>query len=658
MKFKKHRESKKVEKKKGKLLFAEKSSPILYLAGTIKTHQRGFGFVQTKNKKIGEVFIPPSYLMGAVDGDMVEVAVDESKVSPKGFEGRVAKILERKRTTLGGTVVTKTKKGFILFSPLISAPKTIFLHTNQNLKRGDRVLVKIEQWNNQEDSISTSLIKKIGNIDDPSIDIDAAIAEFQLHTEFSRKILQEAECFGESVAKKDEKGRKDLLHLDTITIDPKTSKDFDDALSLTKDTKGHFHLGVHIADVAHYVRPGSLLDQEAALRANSIYLPGKCIPMLPENLSDNLCSLKAGVIRLAVSVLMDFDAKGNLTSYEICRSFIKSRKRFTYEEAFSVLQKEEKSPFLPLLQQMGSLALLLKKKRFERGSVDLALPDVEVVIDAKGEVLGIELHEYDLTHQLVEEFMLKANETIAKHLNQKEKILLYRIHEAPTEEDFLEFASLARSLGFEIADNPSPTELQEFFKKAKETPYFHQLSISFIKSMRLAIYSPQNAGHYGLALEHYCHFTSPIRRYSDLIAERLVFDEEGDVDLEKTALHCSAQERTAFRSENSLLLLKKLRLLQKNLNRTPSYIYTAMVTRIKPFGLFFDVEGYFIDGFIHIAEIGNDYYVFSPSSSTLKGEKTRKKFSIGDKISLKLISLDLITLQAKWKITQEKPQKN
>ncbi len=646
---------KSIQKKRDKLSLSKAATPLVYLVGPIKTHPRGFGFVHPDSKKFSEIFIPPSCLMGAVDGDIVEVSVDEGKLSPRGYEGRITRVLERKRTTLGGSVETKTKRGYLLFSPLISSPKKIYLQTNQNLARGDRVLVKIEVWKNEEDAIFTSLIKKMGNISDPSIDIEAAIAEFQLHSEFSHEILKEAEIFGEDVAKKDLKGRKDFSQMDCITIDPKTSKDFDDALSLTKDAKGHFHLGVHIADVAHYVHKNSPLDKEAMLRANSIYLPGKCIPMLPENLSNNLCSLKPDTLRLAVSVLMEFDREGNLLDYEICRSFIKSKKRFTYEEAFALLEKREKNPFSALLQEMGALALLLKKKRFERGSVDLSLPDVEVIIDQKGDPIGIELHEYDLSHQLVEEFMLKANETIAKHLNQKEKMLLYRIHEAPAQEDFQEFAALVRSFGFEIPDHPTQKELQDFFKQAKESPHFHQLSVSFIKSMRLAIYSPQNAGHYGLALEHYCHFTSPIRRYSDLIAERLLFDEEGEVDLNQAALHCSTQERTAFRAESSVLVLKKLRLLEKNIARDPSCIYSGMITRIKPFGLFFDVEGYFIDGFIHISEIGNDYYIFSPSNTSLRGEKTRKKFSIGDQLSLRLVSLDLITLQAKWRITTERP---
>lgn len=649
--------SKSIQKKKNKLSLAETVSPLVYLTGPIKTHPRGFGFVHPDSKKITEVFIPPSYLMGAVDGDIVEVCVDESKLSPKGYEGRITKIVERKRTSLGGTVESKTKKGFALFSPLIAPPKKIFLHTEQNLKRGDRVLVKIEEWKNEEDAIFTSLIKKIGNISDPSIDIEAAIAEFQLHAEFPHNLLQEAEKFGAEVGKKDLKGRKDLTNLHCITIDPTTSKDFDDALSVTRDKKGHFHLGVHIADVAHYVKSGSLLDKEASYRANSIYLPGKCIPMLPENLSNNLCSLKPDVIRLAVSVLMEFDLDGNMLSYEICRSFIKSRKRFTYEEAFALLDKKDKSPLSLLLQEMGTLGRLLKKKRFERGSVDLSLPDVEIVLDEKGDPIGVEIHEYDLSHQLVEEFMLKANETIAKHLNKKEKMLLYRIHEAPTEEDFQEFALLARSFGLSISGHPTQTELQDFFKSIQDSPHLHQLSVSFIKSMRLAIYSPENAGHYGLALEHYCHFTSPIRRYSDLIAERLLFNEEGIVNLDEAAAHCSSQERTAFRAESSLVVLKKLRLLQKNMIRNPSEIYTAMITRIKPFGLFFEIKDYFIDGFIHISEIGNDYYVFSPTTASLRGERSRKKFSLGDMISLRLINIDLITLQAVWRISQEKQKK-
>ncbi|MBI3237037.1 MAG: RNB domain-containing ribonuclease, partial [Chlamydiales bacterium] len=283
---------------------------------------------------------------------------------------------------------------------------------------------------------------------------------------------------------------------------------------------------VHIADVAHYVKPGSALDQEAIIRCNSTYFPGTCIPMLPEQLSNELCSLKPEVVRLTVSVLMDFDKEGTLIGHEVVRSCIYSAKRFTYFEAKDVLDKKVKSPYAKSLELMVELCQLLKKKRHERGSIDFALPETVILIDEKGEPTGVKKIEYDITHQLVEEFMLKANEMVAKELNLRKRPVLYRVHEEPSEENFTDFYQFARSLGFTLPAKPTPIDIQEMFDEAKKSPHSHQLSVAFIRSMRLAQYSPNNIGHFGLALEHYSHFTSPIRRYSDLVTQRLLFNEE------------------------------------------------------------------------------------------------------------------------------------
>jgi ribonuclease R len=317
-------------------------------------------------------------------------------------------------------------------------------------------------------------------------------------------------------------------------------------------------LGVHIADVAHYVRPGTPLDKEAIQRCNSTYFPGTCVPMLPEELSNELCSLKEGQIRLTVSVLMDFDKTGTLIKHQVVRSCIKSKKRLTYFQAKDILDGKAKSPHLKTLKSMVELCTLLKKKRYERGSIDFALPELVVVVNEKGEPEGLKKIEYDVTHQLVEEFMLKANEIVAMELHLRGKQLIYRVHEEPQEENFEDFLQLARTLGFHVPVQATSKDLQALFAEAKHTSFFQQLSVGFIRSMKLAQYSQENVGHFGLSLEHYCHFTSPIRRYSDLIIERLLFDEEPEgLDLEKIAKFCSDQERVSFRAEMSVKTLKK-----------------------------------------------------------------------------------------------------
>ncbi|HNA62892.1 MAG TPA: ribonuclease R, partial [Rhabdochlamydiaceae bacterium] len=424
-----------------------------------------------------------------------------------------------------------------------------------------------------------------------------------------------------------------------------------DALSITKDKKEIYHLGVHIADVAHYVERGSPLDLEAAKRSNSTYFPGYCLPMLPHELSDNLCSLQPNVIRLTVSVLMSFDKSGSLLDYRITRSYIKSAKRFTYEEAKEVLDGNLKSPHLQALELMVELCKLLKNKRYERGSIDFSMPDLMIVVDDKGHPHQMKRVEYDITHQLVEEFMLKANETVAKHLAENKKPVVFRIHEEPSKDDFTDFYAMARSFGFSLPNAPTQQDIQTLFEKAKKSPHAGQLAVGFIRSMKLAYYSPDNVGHYGLALDYYCHFTSPIRRYTDLVIQRLLFNEEGkDLDLEKIAQQCSDRERVSFRAESSVKMLKKLRLLDRWMKDDPNEVYEAVVTRIKPFGLFFDLSHLMLEGFLHISELENDYFVFNAQQNALIGRTSGKTHIAGETIKVQPIAIDLIFLESRWEL--------
>ncbi len=643
--------------------FALKKAKDHLVTGILRLHHRGFGFVIPDHPSDSEqdIFIPKHLTENAVDGDHVEIEINPDSNWEKGPEGRIVSILKRGRTHLAGTIRSVEGNGdAIAYVPLLGSSKPVKVKHNPEfpLKRGDRVILKVLAWGDQKEETLSEVTHYIGHISDPSCDIPAAIEEFDLGATFSKAALEEAKEYGTRVSPKDLKKRKDLTKLTSFTIDPDTAKDYDDALSLKKDRKGSYHLAVHIADVAHYVPQFSALDKEAYKRCNSTYFPNVCLPMLPEELSNQLCSLRANVIRLTVSVLMDFDAEGTLLKHQIVRSYIKSAKRFTYGEAKLVLDGKKKSVHAQSLQEMVDLCLLLKKKRAERGSIDFSMPETVIEVDAKGQPTGLKVIEYDITHQLVEEFMLKANEVVAKTLADRGKSLVYRVHEAPSLESFEDFFALARSLGFSLSDKPNHQEIQKLFDEAKTTPFGQQLSVGFIRSMRLACYSPENVGHYGLALEHYTHFTSPIRRYTDLVIQRLLFDEEEEgIDLSQVALKCSDQERISFRAETSVKLLKKLRLLEHYLKEDPARTYQASITRIKPFGVFFELPGLMLEGFLHISELEDDFFVFDPVRNTLYGKMTGKRHFHGEEIPVRLDAVDCILLESKWSLMAPKRKK-
>lgn len=619
--------------------------------GIISVHPKGFGFVrQTEGS---DIFVPRHLLMDAVDGDEVEVEVNPV-VSKKGPEGEVIAILKRSRTHIAGTIMAKSGRHYTAYSPLLGIEKPVIVKAKgKTLKEGDRVICKVTDWKSDSDLVEGELTRLIGSISDPSIDVAAAIEEFNLPDGFSAEAIEEAKLYGKKVSGK---GRMDITDWECVTIDPDTAKDFDDAITLTQDEKGHFHLGVHIADVAHYVKWGSHLDKEALLRCNSTYFPGTCVPMLPEELSNELCSLKPNVQRLTQSIFAEFNQQGDLVHYKIARTCIKSAKRFTYKEALEVIEKKKKSPHLPLLERMVALCALLKKKRFERGSIDFAMADDVIIVDDKGVPLRIERVEYDITHQMIEEFMLKANEIAARHLANEGKTLIYRIHEEPSPESFQDFYTFARSLGFHLPPNPSHRDIQKLFQDAKDSPLLQQLSVSFIRSMKLACYSSENIGHYGLALEHYCHFTSPIRRYTDLIIQRLLFNElSEETDVDVIAAACSEKERISFRAESSVVLLKKLRLASTYFDQDPTRVYPAVITKIKPFAIFFEVPLFDLEGSIHISKIGNEYFEYNPERMLFRGTKTGKTYAASQPIFVRLERINFVLQQSEWTLCSPPP---
>lgn len=602
--------------------------------GTIRVHQRGFGFLipDDRTQFPLDIFIPKRATKGAVDGDRVEVVINTHFVSEKGPEGRVVNIIRRGRSHVAGTITyTGRKKTLYAHVPLLGEDQSMRITPSKErrLHVGDRIIIHVLDWGSARRESLGEMSAYIGHISDPSVDVTAAIEEFELDDTFSKQTLREAKSFGTNVSQKQISKREDLRKLDCITIDPETAKDFDDALSLHKDKKGAYHLGVHIADVSYYVTPGTSLDKEARQRCNSVYFPGIVLPMLPHELSSHLCSLKPKVNRLAVSVLMVLDKEGELKHYRITRSVIQSKKRFTYKEAKAVLDGKKKSPFLQKLRLMAELCRHLKRLRAKRGSIEFALPDTSIQIDEKGVPKKVEIVEYDVTHQLVEEFMLKANEVVATHLSEEGKPLAYRVHEEPNPENIKEFAATASALGFPLSEQPDAQELQTFFDEARESPFGQFLATQFIRSMKLASYSTQNIGHYGLGLEHYTHFTSPIRRYIDLVVHRLLFEKaDPKENYEQIAFVCSEKERLSSRAENTVTLLKKLRLLDSIQNKYPNRTYKAVVTTVKPFGFAFEVSALLLEGFIN----------------------QRLRVKTGDPIQVRLGHIDLITQEVQWEV--------
>jgi len=633
--------------------YLPRSRGVDVVTGTISIHPRGFGFVSLDDPSLydKDVFIPRHLTENAVDGDRVEVEINPFSHSEKGPEGKVHTVIERGRTHLAGIVHEFTWEGKALaYVPILGVEhRVVIKDTNDTLHIGERVILEVLQWGDDKRETVTRLSHKIGDISDPSKDVVAAIEEYDLRGEFPAPVKKEAASFGKSVKSSEIKDREDFRSWEVFTIDPTTAKDFDDALSLSKDKKGNYQLGVHIADVSHYVKQNSLLDEEAKLRCNSTYFPGACIPMLPPSLSENLCSLKPNVNRLTASVLMTFDRNGSLTEYKIVRGVINSQKRFTYSEAKEVLDGRKQSPFAPALKLMVELCLLLKKKRYQRGSLEFCIPELRINVDDKGVPTGTEFIPYDITHQLVEEFMLKANEVVATHLNNQGMDLTYRIHEEPNEERMNEFVSLANAFGFDIKENPTSGDLQALFDEALQTPYGTYLAVNYIRRMKLAAYSPSNIGHYGLALTHYCHFTSPIRRYVDLVVHRLLFEKPiSYAEIEAIAKTCSERERISEKAERNVILLKKLRLLKDMVDKNPRREFEAVVTKVRNFGIYFEIDDLMLEGFLHVSELDDDYYRYEEKSGQLKGSYTGITYFAGDRFTVISKEIDLILLEAKW----------
>ncbi len=620
------------------------------VVGKISVHVKGFGFVSPEDESSEDVFIPASKLGDAIDGDIVEVLVTGK--SAKGFEGEIASIKKRGKKTIVGIVVHISEKGEVgLYAPSVGEERPILLYkdSSQDWEIGDRLLVEIVSSTKKGGGLICRFVQHLGSIDDAKKDTMVIIYEHQVRHSFPKEVEEEAQS--RSKRESPPGTRKDFTHLTCITIDPVDAKDYDDALSIEKTPNGEYVLGVHIADVAFFVEEGTPLDKEALARGNSTYFIDRVVPMLPPILCDEQCSLKENVNRYAASVVMRFNQKGDLISHNITRSVIKSRKRFTYEEAKEVLDGKKESPHKGMLNLFVELCALLKNHRRERGSVDLSMPEIKLVMGPDGIPTGERRIEYDITHQLVEEFMLKANEIVAIELTKRGKGNIFRIHDKPDAETIADFFSYAKLLGFTIPVKATENDIQDLFRQAHDSPHLEQLAIRYIRSMKLAVYSKDNIGHYGLALAYYTHFTSPIRRYSDLVVHRLLFEPNYAPNVDAIALHLSEQERKSFKAEMALLKLKKIRYIKQLAADNPEMRFAATVTKIKSTGISFDLEQIGFEGFIHVSALGDDYYIYDEKRKSFTGRTHSATFTIGTKISLQLLSVDLIFQECTWRLS-------
>lgn len=622
--------------------------------GIVQQYRGGFAFVLRKDKVGEDIFVPPGAMGGALHGDAVLVEI----VRPEGqrkAEGRIVKILERKTKNLVGTFEMGPSYGRVIpwdkkfpIQPIVS--------TKNFSGATDGMMVEAEIIS-EGDPPEARIVGLLGFQGEPDLDAKIIISKYGFSREFPKEVLSEAEEVA-VILEKDLEDRKDFREWNTVTIDGEKARDFDDAISLTAFKNGNFLLGVHIADVGHYVKPGSPLDVEAEERGNSVYFPDLVIPMLPEKLSNEICSLNPQVDRLTMSAVMRIDHEGRLIDYHIYPSIIHSNERMTYTAVKMILEDRDPEllkryqPQVEMFFTMKTLALLLMDHRRKRGSIDFDLPEPEVILDlTTGRMTGVIRSERNIAHRVIEEFMLLANEVVATHISKSERPGIYRIHEAPVPEKIMDFAAIAGSLGYRLPTDPKkiePQDLQKLLSKLEGKPEERFLNVLLLRSMARARYSLDNMGHFGLALKNYTHFTSPIRRYPDLIVHRILksmistrpSDSRGLQRLRDSipeiADHCSITERRADDAEREFIQLKKVEFMKDKLGE----IYDGYITGVAAFGLFVELKEFFVEGLIPTKYMDDDHYVFHDKRHFFKGRRTGKVYRLGDPVQVQVVRVD------------------
>nr|WGE05054.1 ribonuclease R [Bacillus subtilis] len=626
------------------------------IKGKISAHAKGFAFLLPEDTSLSDVFIPPNELNTAMNGDIVMVRLN-SQSSGSRQEGTVIRILERAIQRVVGTYTETRNFGFVIPDDK-KITSDIFIPKNgkNGAAEGHKVVVKLTSYPegrmNAEGEVETIL----GHKNDPGIDILSVIHKHGLQGEFPADAMEQASSTPDTIDEKDLKDRRDLRDQVIVTIDGADAKDLDDAVTVTKLDDGSYKLGVHIADVSHYVTENSPIDKEALERGTSVYLVDRVIPMIPHRLSNGICSLNPKVDRLTLSCEMTINSQGQVTEHEIFQSVIKTTERMTYSDVNKILVdddeelKQKYEPLVPMFKDMERLAQILRDKRMDRGAVDFDFKEAKVLVDDEGAVKDVVIRERSVAEKLIEEFMLVANETVAEHFHWMNVPFIYRIHEEPNAEKLQKFLEFVTTFGYVVkgtAGNIHPRALQSILDAVRDRPEETVISTVMLRSMKQAKYDPQSLGHFGLSTEFYTHFTSPIRRYPDLIVHRLIrtYLINGKVDeatqekwaerLPDIAEHTSSMERRAVDAERETDDLKKAEYMLDKIGEE----FDGMISSVTNFGMFVELPNT-IEGLVHVSFMTDDYYRFDEQHFAMIGERTGNVFRIGDEITVKVVDVN------------------
>ncbi len=632
------------------------------LEGKVSIHRAGYGFVLLDDKSKEDVFIPARYLDTVMDGDRVALRVVRSTRQGRAgrSEGRIVQVLERAHQELLGRYEVHHRQGLVIpVDPRL--PQAIHLTAPAALpvKPGQIVLLRIDSYPMQNRPPSGTILKVLGDAEDPAVEIATAVHKYGLPADFSAEVLAAASDLPDQVRDEDLLGRKDLRDLPLVTIDGETAMDFDDAVAVRREGSSQIRLWVAIADVGYYVAPGSPVDEEALERSTSVYFPGHCIPMLPESLSNEICSLKPQQDRLAMVAEMLFDGQGRRVDSRFYPAVICSQARLTYTQVQETLDQkvaeettDHRAEGHPHLKLMEELAGRLTAMRRARGSLDFDLPEAEVVLGLRGRTEDIVRAERTMAHRLIEEFMLAANEAVATFLSERDVPLLYRIHEEPALEKLQAFQEFVAHLNYGLiidGQEDISRQLQRLLGQVAGHAEERMVNQVLLRSMKQARYSMENVGHFGLAAELYCHFTSPIRRYPDLVVHRILrevlTDEKKaarrrswwEQQLPAIAEHCSINERRAMEAERDIIDLKKCQFMADRVGEE----FRAVISGVQSFGFFVELETLFVEGLIPVASLEDDYYEYEEHLHRLIGQRRRKIYQIGMSVSVRLRHVDL-----------------
>ncbi|MBQ5675104.1 MAG: ribonuclease R [Lachnospiraceae bacterium] len=651
--------------KKGKFIRAKRSEEDL--VGTFISHPKGFGFVEIEGRE-EDLYIPEGFVNGAFHKDTVRVALLSGK-GGKRQEAQVMEVVARGMKQIVG-IFDKSNKNFgFVVADNTKISKDIFVPTERSkgAVTGHKVVCEITDYGKENRKPEGKIVEILGHVNDPGVDIMSIVRGYELPVEFSERVLHQAENVAKDVSEADMAGRTDLRNVQMVTIDGEDAKDLDDAVSLSKE--GEFYkLGVHIADVTNYVQENSALDWEAKTRGTSVYLVDRVIPMLPHTLSNGICSLNAGVDRLALSCLMTIDSKGEVVGHDIVESVIKVDRRMSYTTVKKILEDQDESEIkeheelVPMFELMKELAGLLREKRRKRGSIDFDFPETKIILDKEGHPIDIKPYDRNVATKIIEDFMLIANETVAQHFYWMELPFVYRTHDNPDSEKVEKLATFIRNFGYTLKskqDEVHPKELQKLLAKIEDTPEEALISRLTLRSMKQAKYTIDCSGHFGLACQYYCHFTSPIRRYPDLQIHRIIKEQlRGRMNekrighyqdiLPEVAKHSSEMERRAEEAERETDKLKKVEYMEERIGN----IYEGVISSITAWGVYVELENT-IEGMVHVSMLPGDYFYYDEQAYEMVGQATDMRYKLGERIKVRVNATDKIARTIDFVIPEE-----